>query len=91
MHILPKGDYWKAMRRHADLIVVDCPAADRSSAALTVAPFMDVSVLVLAADQGDAAAPAALKHAITAAGGRCAGLMFNRAAAPPNFLRRLLS
>lgn len=91
VHILRKPDYWKALRRHADLIVVDAPAADRSTAAVSVAPFMDFSVLVLAADQGDAAAPAALKQAIIAAGGRCAGLVFNRAEAkPPSFLKKIL-
>ena len=91
VHILRGGDYWKAMRRQADLIVIDSPAADRSSAGLTVAPFMDLSVLVVAADQGDAAAPGALKESINAAGGRCAGLVFNRAAAqPPSFLSKIL-
>jgi len=90
-HILATGDYWKAMRKHADLVVVDCPAADRSTAAVTVAPFMDFTVLVVAADQGDAAAPAALKNAITAAGGRCAGLVLNRATVKtPAFLRAIL-
>ena len=91
VHILPKADYWKALRRHADLIVVDSPSVDRSTAALTVAKFMDFSVLVLAADAGDAAAPAALKASLLSAGGRCAGLVFNRATAqPPGFLRRIL-
>jgi Mrp family chromosome partitioning ATPase len=92
VHIVRSDAYWKAMRRHADLIVVDAPAADRSSAALTVAPFMDFSVLVLAADQGDAAAPQSLKRSILAAGGHCAGLVFNRAdVGPPSFLRRMLT
>jgi len=92
VHILSKGDYWNALRRHVDLIVVDSPAADRSNAGLTVSPFMDFSVLVVAADQGDAAAPSALKDSIVAAGGRCAGLVFNRASArPPAFFRKILS
>jgi Mrp family chromosome partitioning ATPase len=90
-HILPTGDYWNALRQHADLIVVDAPAADRSSAAITVAPFMDFTVLVVAADEGDAAAPMALKDSILGAGGRCAGLVFNRAQVqPPGFLRSIL-
>jgi hypothetical protein len=91
VQVLAKADYWTALRRHADVIVVDAPAADRSNAALAVARFMDFSVLVLSADQRDAVAPAALKASITSAGGRCAGLVFNRAAEPPpGFLRRLL-
>jgi hypothetical protein len=52
---------------------------------------MDFTVLVVAADSGDAAAPAALKEAILNAGGRVAGLVFNRAAAePPNFLKAII-
>jgi Mrp family chromosome partitioning ATPase len=92
VQILRKPDYWKALRRHADLIVVDSPPADRSAAGVTVAPFMDCTVLVLAADEGDAAAPLALKRSILAAGGRCAGLVFNRAEVePPGFLSKIVS
>src|SRR5260221_426932 len=64
VHILPTGEYWRAMRRHAELVIIDCPAADRSSAALAVAPFADSTVLVVAADEGRAAAPLALKEAV---------------------------
>jgi Mrp family chromosome partitioning ATPase len=89
--VLPTGDYWRALRRHAEVVVIDAPAADGSAAAMAVAPFADDTVLVVAADEGDPAGPAALKEAITAAGGRCSGLVFNRARAePPKFLRTLL-
>jgi Mrp family chromosome partitioning ATPase len=88
--ILPTGDYWRALRRHAEIVVIDAPAADRSSASVSVAPFADLSVLVVAAEEGDAAGPAALRDAINAAGGRCAGLVFNRAQAePPGFLKAI--
>jgi hypothetical protein len=91
VHVIPNPKYWNALRRHADVIVVDAPAVDRSKAALTIAPFIDDTVLVVAADEGDAAGPAALKAAIVAAKGRCAGLVFNRAAEPPpSFLQRFL-
>jgi Mrp family chromosome partitioning ATPase len=90
-HILPTGDYWQALRRFADLVVVDAPALDQAATALTVAAQMDFTVLVVAADSGDAAGPAALKEAILNAGGRCAGLVFNRAAAePPGFLKAII-
>jgi hypothetical protein len=90
-HIMPTGDYWNALRRYADLVIVDSPAADRSRDALTVAPFMDFSVLVVAADEGDGGPPAALRDAINASGGKCAGLVFNRAnIEAPGFLRALL-
>jgi Mrp family chromosome partitioning ATPase len=89
--VLPTGEYWRAMRRHAEIVVVDAPAVDRSASALAIAPFVDFSVLVVAADEGDAAGPAALKEAILAAGGRCAGLVFNRAQAEsPGFLKAIL-
>src|SRR5690606_36814720 len=80
VHILPSGDYWTAMRKHADLIVVDCPSADRSQAALTTAPFMDQTVMVVSADQPDVRQPAQLRDAIVGGGGRIAGVFFNRAA-----------
>ena len=87
-HLLPTGDYWTALRRHADLVVLDAPAADRSSACLTVAPFVDCTVLVVSAGQPDTTAPAALRDAIVGAGGRCAGVVFNRAEVePPPFLQ----
>lgn len=91
VHIMPSGDYWNAMRKRADLIVVDCPSADRSQAGLTVAPYMDQTVMVVAADQPDVRQPAQLRDALTAAGGRVAGVFFNRAAVePPRFLKALL-
>lgn len=91
VHVLPSADYWNALRRHADIIVVDSPSADRSQAALTVAPFMDQTVLVVAADQPDVAAPARLRDAVTGSGGRVAGVFFNRARIQtPGFLRAIL-
>jgi Mrp family chromosome partitioning ATPase len=79
VHILPKPDYWRALRPHADLIVVDAPAFGRSEACLSVAPFMDCVILVVAAEEADTRGPAELRDAINAAGGRCAGIVFNRA------------
>lgn len=72
-------DYWEAMRRHADYIIVDSPAADRSDAAITLAPHMDATVLVVAADEQDVGDPAALRDALDAADGFVAGMVFNRA------------
>jgi hypothetical protein len=88
VHVLPTPDYWKALRRHADLVVVDAPPADRSQAGLTVSPFMDDVVLVVAADEGDARAPAELRDGLAAVGANCAGLFVNRVRVePPGFLR----
>jgi Mrp family chromosome partitioning ATPase len=84
------GGYWEALRRHAGLIVVDAPAADRSAASAVLAPLMDFTILVVAADLSETQAPADLKRAITKAGGRCEGLFLNKAAPqPPALLRSL--
>jgi len=79
VHIIAGGEYWTALKRHADLIVVDAPPADRSDAALTLARLMDDTVLVVAADQADVGAPGRLRDAVATAGGHCAGLFLNRA------------
>ncbi len=90
-HLQPSEDYWNAMRKHAELVVVDSPSADRSQAGLAMAHLMDMTVLVVAADGPDTRAPAALRDAIEQAGGRCAGLVFNRGQIePPRFLRAIL-
>jgi Mrp family chromosome partitioning ATPase len=89
--LVPSGEYWNALRRHAELVVVDAPSADRAQSALTTAPYVDFTVLVVSAEGKDTRAPAALRDAIEQAGGRCAGLVFNRAQiAPPKFLKRIL-
>lgn len=83
--------YWAALRTHAEYVVIDAPAAERSTAALTLGPVTDVNVLVLAAEAGDARGPAALRSALEETGARVAGLVFNRAQAqPPAFLQSLL-
>ena len=80
--------YWNALRKHSDYVVIDAPAADRSTAALTLAPLVDVNIMVVAAETGDAREPAALKAAVEQAGGSVAGLVFNRAQArSPAFLQ----
>lgn len=91
VHILPTGDYWNALRKYADVIIVDAPSPERSQAALTVAPFMDQTVLVVAADEADVRAPAQLRDAITAAGGTVSGIFFNRVTVTqPAFLKAIL-
>jgi Mrp family chromosome partitioning ATPase len=88
VQIIAGGEYWQALRRHADLIVADAPSADRSTAAVTLARFMDETILVVAADQPDIGAPGRLRDAIVAAGGRCTGIFLNRATlSAPSFLK----
>jgi hypothetical protein len=88
VHVTANPNYWNALRRHVDLVVVDAPATDRSQAGITIAPFMDEVVLVVAADERDAAAPMQLRDDLEAAGATCAGLFVNRVEVDaPAFLR----
>jgi hypothetical protein len=89
--ILPEPDYWAALRPHADYVILDAPSVDRSEVARVTAPFVDANVLVLSAADRNVSAATALRDDLTAAGGRCAGVVLTRAPAePPGFLRRLL-
>jgi hypothetical protein len=91
VHILPGVEYWAALRRHAEIIVVDSPSADRSQAALTLAQHMDQTVLVVSAQQPDVRPPGLLRDALASAGGRVAGVFFNQASVqPPKFLKAIL-
>jgi Mrp family chromosome partitioning ATPase len=88
--ILAAPGYWDALRRHADTVVIDAPAADRSDASILLAPFVDATVLVVAAGSTAAREPLALRDEIEAVGGRIAGVVVNRSTyQPPAFLRRL--
>lgn len=82
--------YWDALRQHADTVVIDAPAADRNDIAITLAPIVDATVLVVAAESTAAGEPLILRDQIEAAGGRIAGVVVNRSTYdPPAFLRRL--
>lgn len=70
--------YWEAMRRSADTVVIDSPAGDRSDTALTLAPYVDATVLVVAADSTPPEASLAFRDEIEGAGGRIAGVVVNR-------------
>lgn len=90
VRITGDGGYWRALRAHADLVVVDAPAAERSRAAAAVAPHMDATLIVVSADNDDPSGPALLRAGLEAVGGRCAGAVLNRAPPPPpRMLRKL--
>jgi Mrp family chromosome partitioning ATPase len=91
-HFAPSDAYWTAMRLHADVVVLDAPSADRSTVALAMAPHADTTVIVVAADEGEVKRTADLRDGIVGAGGRCAGIVFNRAQVEtPGFIRAILS
>lgn len=82
--------YWDALRKHADTVVIDSPAADRNAMSITLAPFVDATVLVVAAESSAAGDPLILRDEIEAAGGKIAGVVVNRSTyQPPAFLKRL--
>lgn len=86
----PDARYWDALRKHADTVVIDVPAADRNDMAVTLAPFVDFIVLVVASETTEAEPPLILRDEIEAVGGRIAGVVVNRQRwSPPGFLRRL--
>lgn len=88
--VVADARYWDALRRHADTVVIDTPAADRSDTAITLAPFVDSTVLVVAAESTAPNEPLILRDEIEAVGGRIAGVVVNRSTYnPPAFLRRL--
>ncbi len=88
VHVTPTPAYWTALKKHADVVIVDAPAAQRSQAGLTVAPLMDEVVLVVAADETDHRAPVELRDDLEAVGARCSGVFVNRVQLEtPAFLR----
>ncbi|MNS31460.1 MULTISPECIES: hfsB [unclassified Brevundimonas] len=87
---LGEARYWAGLRRHADTVVIDTPAADRSDMAITLAPFIDATILVVAAETTAAGEPVALRDEIDAVGGQIAGVVMNRSTwSPPAILKRL--
>lgn len=87
---LPDPRYWDVMRKHADTVVIDAPAADRSDLCITLAPYVDATVLIVAAESTAANEPVILRDEIESVGGRIAGVVVNRSTySPPAFLRRL--
>jgi Mrp family chromosome partitioning ATPase len=85
-----QASYWDALRAHADTIVIDAPAGDRNDMAITLAPFVDATVLIVAAETTAAGDPLILRDEIEAVGGKIAGVVVNRSTyRPPVFLRRL--
>jgi len=73
-----RADWWKALRRSADWIIVDAPALEVSDGGLFVAGHMDGVVLVVEAGQTSTEAVVALKSEIEAAGGHVLGVVMNQ-------------
>lgn len=90
--VIGGSDYWTALRQYADTIVIDTPAASRSGAALALAPYVDATIIVVAAETTGAGEAVALRDEIDAVGGAIAGVVMNRSAwSPPSLLKRFIS
>jgi Mrp family chromosome partitioning ATPase len=70
--------WWAALRRAADWIVVDAPAADQSRAGLAFVSQADGVVLVVKADETPAGDVERLCRDVEAHGGRVIGAVMNR-------------
>jgi Mrp family chromosome partitioning ATPase len=77
--IFNRTTYWKALRQHAQTIVVDAPAMTDSTVALQLAPLMDGVVMVVSESEGDIQARIDLKNDIEQVGGRFLGMVYNNA------------
>ncbi len=88
--LVDAAPYWKVLRKHAQTVVIDAPAADRSGAVLQLAPQVDGVVMVVSEDEGDVQARLNLKNDIEHVGGRLIGMVYNRASqAKRSGLRRM--
>lgn len=81
----PHAGWWQAVGRAADWIVVDAPALEASSAALSVAGQVDGVVLVVAADRTRVEEAEALRDEISGAGGAILGVVLNGARSDARF------
>ncbi len=82
-------DWWTAVRKIADWVIVDAPALEQSSAALQVAAVADAVVLVVEADRTSAEDVAHARSDIEAGGGHVIGAVMNRVGADARFADRV--
>lgn len=71
-------DWWQTLRTLSSWAVIDAPALERSSAALTMAPVVDGIVLVVSADQTTAPEIESARQELEAKQGRVLGVVINR-------------
>ncbi len=79
VRLFDQTTYWQSLRGHAQTVVVDVPALDRSTIALQLAGKVDGVILVVSEDEGDVQGRLNLKNDIEQVGGRLMGMVYNRA------------
>jgi Mrp family chromosome partitioning ATPase len=72
--------YWQVLRSHFSYVFVDCPALDRSTDGLLIAPDCDQTILVAKADTSSNPVHQSARDKIIQAGGRYSGLLLNAGA-----------
>ena len=89
VHFRAQPDWWQALRRSTDWIIMDAPALDRSDVTLDVAAEADGVVLVVQAETTGAEEVARLQAGIEGQGGRVIGVVLNRMRADAHLAGRL--
>ena len=86
-----RPDWWQALRRAADWVIVDAPALSASGVGLAMASQMDGVVIVVQSDRTHPDAVIALRAEIEDHGGHVLGITMNRLAADARLVDRLAS
>ena len=89
IHLSTRSEWWAALRRGADWIIVDAPAAERSGAGLAMASQMDGVIIVVQADKTRPDAVTNLVEEVEAYGGQTLGVVMNRTRADTRFIDQL--
>lgn len=87
----PSEGWWQTLRQIAGWVIVDAPAVDRSSAALTMARFADAVMIVVAADRTTPGEVDGVRQEIEAAQGRVLGAVLNGVRADARFASRFVA
>ncbi len=88
VHIRTAPDWWRALRKLTDWIVVDAPSLQRSPAGLAMAGQMDGVVLVVEADRTSTEDVLSARREIEAHDGEIIGVVMNRVRADARFADR---
>lgn len=84
--VLGQGDYWAALRQHAETIVVDAPA----DVAVSLSAFADAVVMVVG-EGGDVSEHLAFQQQLQTEGAPLKGVVLNRSTyQAPRLLRKIL-
>ncbi len=80
-HVLSETEwetFFREARRNYDVVLVDCPALERSSACLIFAPLVDMNLVVIEAEATRAAVARNMIERIEGAAGEVAGAILNK-------------